>query len=100
MNDGTFYGIHGRQYQNFDQAWDDYLVTIHGNDPIDASRYHSERLAFFIGALAAINVESVRINELHGPNLTLQEQMKTAILSTLNEALQKASEEFKIVKSK
>jgi len=89
-----FYGIGGKEYPNFQVAWDEYYSFAHGSDPLDAETYHVERKAFFSGAISAINVLSVRINELSDKSVSVQHQVGTAIMSTLNEAMQSASEEF------
>jgi hypothetical protein len=91
---GTVYEIEGDQFNDFIEAWAGYYAAAHGDNIIDAMAYHVERKAFLSGAIASINVLSVNINKLAAENMSVHEQMHTAMMSTLTEALEHAAEEF------
>lgn len=86
--------IGGQQYKDFTEAWDAYYEALHGSTALGSDTYHIERKAFLSGAISAINVFSVRINALADKPITMQKQMSLAVMSTLNEAMHLASEEF------
>ena len=91
---GTVYEIEGDQYNDFIEAWAGYYAAAHGDNIIDSTAYHTERKAFLSGAIASINVLSVNINKLAVENISVHEQMHTAMMSTLTEAMSHAAEEF------
>lgn len=94
MSKAIIFGLDGTQYENFVEAWDSYWVAAHGDTQFSAEDYHIERKAFLCGAIACINVLSVRINQLAEEPISVQKQMHTAIMTTLTEAMQHASDEF------
>lgn len=89
------FAVGGQHYNNFDEAWDAYYTYLHGDGIVDSETYHDEKKAFLSGAISAINVLSVRINNLASEKISCQQQVGTAIMSTLNEAMELASESFK-----
>lgn len=91
---GTVYQIEGDQFNDFVEAWAAYYAAAHGENILDATAYHTERKAFLSGAIASINVLSVNINKLADENISVHEQMHTAMMSTLTEAMGHADEEF------
>lgn len=92
---GGIFGVDGKQYDNFNEAWDAFVGHRYQGELMDAAVYHKERLAFLSGAISALNIEAGRINKLASTEISIQEQVTNALMSTLNEALNLASEEFK-----
>lgn len=92
---GGIFGVDGKQYDNFNEAWDAFVGHRYQGKQMDAEVYHKERLAFLSGAICALNIEAGRINKLASSEISIQEQVTKALMLTLNEALNLASEEFK-----
>lgn len=84
----------GVQFTDFNEAWDVYWTSQHGDKPANADSYHDQRKAFFTGAISSINILSFRINELSDKPITIQQQLNTAIMTTLHEAMNHAAIEF------
>lgn len=93
MRHVTHQGMTGFQFDDFKEAWMHYLHVEHGDTPLDAEMYHATYKAFLSGAVASINIASVKYNDLANTDMDPNSRVAQAFVETLKEAMACVKEE-------
>jgi len=94
----TYYGVGGKKYETIEHAWEEYFEELYGDfDHMPAEEYHDKFLIFVSGILSGMNIVSTRYHILHDeqgvPDGTA---IKRAIMTLVNESLERAAHEYKL----